>query len=523
MKMRKRLFTLTIVLFSSINFLSAQITFQKIYGGQNNWFGESIQLTTDGGYIIVGGVYDSALSNYNIYLIKADSNGNLQWTKTFDITNNDKAYTVQQTTDGGYIITGHSFSFGFSIGGVFLIKTDVNGNLLWSKSLSAISDYGYCVQQTIDGGYIVAGITSVSGIGYETYLVKTDTNGDTLWTKIIRDAGNTQGYSIQQTNDGGYIVAGETIGQFFFDINVIKTDNNGNVLWMKNYGGAGQDAGCSIQQTMDGGFVIIGVAQSFGVGSDDVYLIKTDTSGNVLWSKTYGGTGNDDGRSVQQTMDGGYILTGWTNSFGTGTINTFLIKTDSNGDTLWTKTYGKAYPDGNFTVQQTIDGGYIIACTSSFPQGGNGIYLIKTDANGNSGCNEANPSFIVTTPITQVTNPIIIVSSGGTMTTLSPIVGGGGTDTTLCTTVGIKEIESNNFFTVFPNPASSNFVISFEKAIMKGNVEVLNILGENIFAENIINETKKEIKLNNISDGIYFVKMFDGDKSYCKKLIVEHD
>ncbi|MCH7761882.1 hypothetical protein IIA15_10870, partial [candidate division TA06 bacterium] len=131
------------------------------------------------------------------------------------------------------------------------------------------------------------------------------------------------------------------------------------ITFERTYGGGARDEGYSVQQTSDGGYIIAGLTWSFGSGRDDVYLIKTDSLGDTLWTRTFGGTNSDGGRSVQQTLDGGYIITGFTNSFGVGGIDVYLIKTDSLGDTLWTKTYGGDYNDGGYSVQQTLDKGYI--------------------------------------------------------------------------------------------------------------------------------------------------------------------
>ncbi|MEP7170786.1 MAG: T9SS type A sorting domain-containing protein, partial [Bacteroidota bacterium] len=306
----------------------------------------------------------------------------------------------------------------------------------------------------------------------------------------------------------------------------IKTDSSGNLLWSKTFGGTGDDEGRSVQQTTDGGYIISGYKEKGSAFIDlDIYLIKTDSNGNLLWSKTIGGTGDEIGFSVQQTTDGGYIVLGITYSVGAGGLDVYLIKTDDNGNSLWTKTFGGTNDDWAGSVQQTTDGGYIITgYTQNFGSGGySDVYLIKTDSLGNSGCKEGNPATIVTTPATQVTSPATISGSPATIV-ISPvnIIGSAGIVTTLCTSVGINKMTTNNLFLISPNPSSGNFSISF-KEIIKGNIEIVNPLGENVFTENISNESKKEINLKNIPGGIYFVKVFDGEKYYCRKIIIEQD
>ncbi len=529
--MRKRLFTFSAVFFSIINFSTAQITFQKTFGGTVDELGYSVKQTTDGGYIITGNTTSFGLGGGDVYLIKTDVNGDLLWTKTFGGASYDHGFSVQQTLDGGYIITGDAYSFGAGSYDVYLIKTDNSGILLWRKTFGGMQEeWGNTVQQTTDGGYIIAGTANSFGAGtYNAYLIKTDANGDSLWIKTFGGIGNYWwGNSVQQTSDGGYIISGITssFGAGGDDVSLVKTDANGDLLWTKTFGGASSDAGYSLQQTMDGGYIITGVTNSFGAGDYDVYLIKTDTNGDNLWSKTFGGTNADWGHSVRQTSDGGYIIVGTTSILGVDSSNVYLIKTDVNGDSLWTKTFGGTDWDGGISIAQTTDGGYIIVgYTISFAAGGTeDVYLIKTDSLGNSGCNETSTATIVTSPPTQVTSPATMVSSMVTTITTPPTaVGSGGIVTTVCTTVGINEITSKNPFLISPNPSADNFIISFEKTMMEGKVEILNILGENIFSEKVFNESKKEINLKNISDGIYFVKVYDGEKYYSQKIIIEQD
>ncbi|MEO0049813.1 MAG: hypothetical protein ABIK42_01550, partial [candidate division WOR-3 bacterium] len=181
--------------------------------------------------------------------------------------------------------------------------------------------------------------------------------------------------------DGGYIIAGGTE----YDVYLIKTDANGNLLWERTFGGENDDWGCSVQQTSDGGYIIAGFTMSFGAGDWDVYLIKTDGNGNLLWERTFGGENDDRGYSVQQTSDEGYIIAGYTWSFGAGRADVYLIKTDDNGNPLWQKTFGGSSWDDGFSIQQTLDGGFIIAgSTGSFGAGNCDVYLIKTDSEGNT-------------------------------------------------------------------------------------------------------------------------------------------
>jgi Leucine-rich repeat (LRR) protein len=355
----------------------------RTYGGIDDEYGWSVQQTSDGGYIITGGTKSFGAGGEDVYLIKTDANGDTLWTRAYGGTDSDAGTSVQQTSDGGYIIAGTTKSFGAGSDDIYLIKTDANGDTLWTRTYGgADRDVGYSAQQTPDGGYIIAGSTKSLGVGEgDVYLIKTDANGDTLWTRAYGGTDSDAGTSVQQTSDGGYIIAGTTksFGAGERDVYLIKTTANGDTLWTRTYGGLSHDYGHSVQQTSDGSYIVAGQTYSFGAGEWDVYLVKTDTNGDTLWTKTYGGTDSDYGYSVQQTSDGSYIVAGWTGSFGAGETDVYLIKTNANGDTLWTKTYGGTDSDYGYSVQQTSDGGYIIVgYTGLFGAGGADLYLIKT-------------------------------------------------------------------------------------------------------------------------------------------------
>jgi len=353
----------------------------KTYGGGGYDYGRSVQQTADGGYIVAGETGSYGAGGMDVYLIKTDSLGDTLWIRTYGGGGGDFGYSVQQTIDGGYIVAGYTGSYGVG-GDVYLIKTNSSGDTLWTRTYGGTgTDIGKSVQQTTDEGYIVTGYTESYGMGEsDVYLIKTDSLGDTLWTKTYVGGDQNYGRSVQQTADGGYIVAGDAIfyGAGGYDVYLIKTDSLGDTLWTKTYGGGEGDFGYSVQQTTDGGYIVAGYTWSYGVGESDVYLIKTDSLGDTLWTKTYGGGEGDFSHSVQQTTDGGYIVAGHTMSYGVGGRDVYLINTNASGDTLWTKTYGGGDFDIGYSVQQTTDGGYIVAGhTESYGEGEMDFYLIR--------------------------------------------------------------------------------------------------------------------------------------------------
>jgi hypothetical protein len=362
-----------------------QTTFNKTYGGSEQDEAYAVQQTSDGGYILAGRTHSFGAGDWDVWLIKTDENGNEQWNKTFGSAGVDWAQSVQQTTDGGYILAGITYSFGAGSADVWLIKTDENGNKGWDTTFGGSNeDWAYAVQQTSDGGYILTGRTHSFGAGSaDVWLIKTDANGIKGWEKTFGGGSDDEANAAQQTSDGGYILAGRThsFGAGVGDVWLIKTDANGNKAWDKTFGGSDYDIAYAVQQTSDGGYILAGYTSSFGAGVGDAWLIKTDANGNKVWDKTFGGSNNEVALAVKQTSDGGYILAGCTYSG-----DAWLIKTDVNGNKVWDRTFGGSMVDVAYAVQQTSDGGYILAGrTDSFRDTSNGdAWLIKTDAEGNA-------------------------------------------------------------------------------------------------------------------------------------------
>jgi uncharacterized delta-60 repeat protein len=502
----------------------AQIRFAKTYGGIYGEWALSVQQTSDGGYIVAGLTRSFGAVLNDIFLIKTDANGDTIWAKTYGGTGDDVAFSVQQTSDGGYILAGLTTSFLAGNYDAFLIKTDANGDIIWAKNYGgAYNDFALSVQQTSDGGYIVAGYTESFGAGgYDFFLIKTDANGNVIWAKTYGGGGVDWAFSVQQTSDGGYIVAGLTtsFGAGGGDAFLIKTDANGDIIWGKTYGGTDWDWAYSVQQTSDGGYIVAGYTESFGAGGYDFFLIKTDANGNVIWAKTYGGTNYDYAHSVQQTSDGGYIVAGLTTSFGAGDRDIFLIKTDANGDIIWAKTYGGTYWDEVSSVQQTSDGGYIVAgYTTSFGAGGWDIFLIKTDANGNLGsCSIVrNETTTVTTPSPTVNTPspsvypLIppVTFPPLTVTSPTPIVNAPcplSDDNELGISESCKPV--SGLITPYKGGIKVSKSGEFE-------VKVYNVSGGVVKSV----KGKDEVKLE-LSRGVYFVEVVSGGRTIREKVVI---
>jgi hypothetical protein len=358
---------------------------EKNLGGSGAQFGTSVQQTTDGGYIITGKSEDEA------YLLKTDANGIKEWSNTWGYYS--AGFSVQQTNDGGYIITGQK-GIGQEVWEnceIYLIKTDNIGNEVWSKTIgdslagSNENGVGYSVQQTNDGGYIVVGCIYIGpNVFSAAVMVKTDGNGTEEWSYPFGGSGIDQFFSVQQTSDLGYISTGWRQVTGGFDLYLVKSSGGPNSnSFSKLFGGLGQERGNSVQQTNDGGYIVVGETDSYSNNAlRDIWLIKTDAYGDSLWTKTFGGWGDEYGTSIQQTTDGGYIITGRTTD-GIGSADVYLIKTDGSGIEQWSQTFGGTSSDNGNSVQQTTDGGYIITGMTTDGFGSADVYLIKTDGSGN--------------------------------------------------------------------------------------------------------------------------------------------
>ena len=357
------------------------------YGSGNAEEAHSVQPTKDGGFIVAG-YTESFQENEQIWLVRTDEYGDSKWSKIYGGDKDDRAYSVQQTTDGGYIIAGCSNSFGGSnFFDAYLIKTYANASVEWSKTYNGVdSDFAWSVRQTSDGGYVVAGAT-VNGT--DMWLFKTNALGIIEWNQTYGTPDPDEAYSVCPTSDGGYIVAGSVYHGAEIQGVLVKTTSNGTKQWSREYGSSmefNNDFLWCVQQTVDGGYICAGRTDSIGAGGVDFWLVKTGPSGNMQWSKTYGGTEDEYAYSVIQANDTGYVLAGYTNSYGAGGFDVYVVKTYTDGDMQWSQTYGGSKGDFGTCVCQHKDMGYVVAgYTLSSGAGSSDFYMLKIpreDADG---------------------------------------------------------------------------------------------------------------------------------------------
>lgn len=307
-----------------------------------------------------------------------------EWNKTYGGPYGDGGWFLQGTRDGGYVIAGYTSSLGQS-SDLWLVKVDALGKMQWDDTFGGSGeDVGYSVSQTGDGGYVVAGTTKSYGMGSEyLWLMRTDSNGTRLWDRTFGGFVSSSGdgaWSVVESKDGGYIITGYTksFGAGGKDLWLIKTDSQGMKLWDRTLGGSKDDVGMSVVQTRDGGYVVTGRTASYGSGKDDIWLIKTDLDGKEQWNRTFGGSADDVGIQVLETLDG-YVITGRTESEGPNE-RAFLLKTDLSGKRQWEKVYN--LDSSSISVQQTSDGGFVLTGHIESKESGRDAWLAKTDASG---------------------------------------------------------------------------------------------------------------------------------------------
>ena len=307
-------------------------SFCKAIGGKNLDWGNSLIQTSDGGYAIAGTTSSFGAGEVDVYVVKLDANGKLQWTRTIGGPASEAGNSLIQTSDGGYVIAGATTSFGAAEANVYVVKLDAKGNLQWTKTIGG--EYlivGFSLTQTSDGGYAIAGYTYSFGAGKsDVYVIKLDANGNLQWTKTIGGKKRDVGRSLIQTSDGGYAIAGHSFGAGGNDVYLVKLDANGNLQWTKTIGGPNGEGILlfhvpdDIIQTSDGGYAIAGGTKSFGAGGMDVYVVKLDKNGNACCAVS----------QTSQVGSGGTLSSATPSISSGGTLTIPPTPSTSSGGTL---------------------------------------------------------------------------------------------------------------------------------------------------------------------------------------------
>ncbi|UCE65344.1 MAG: T9SS type A sorting domain-containing protein [Candidatus Zixiibacteriota bacterium] len=483
MTIRFTFFSVILVLFISFSVFAQypDTIWTRTYGGYHYEQGRCIKETNDNGFIIAG-YFSEGGSWEDIYLLKLNSNCDTMWSRVYGDSQHDRIESVVQTEDNGYICAGYRFSSeGYDMR---VMRTDSNGDSLWLMSIGVANywEQAYYIEKIGPDRFVIVGNNETQGNpGFNIYLVCIDLMGNIIWTNSFIAPGYNFGYSVRQCSDGSLIIAGrQGAGTGGFDVYLIKTDQNGDSLWAKTYGGNSSDWGYSAIETSEGGFAIVGWTDSFGAGYRDVYLIKTDVDGDTLWTKTFGGSLDDEGYTILETADGGYLISGLTKSFGNGGEDVFLIRTDQYGNEICTRYYGGTSNERGQSIIPVSDNSYMIAgYTFSFGGGFADVYLMYLEE--------------FETTILQNSEEVI----------------------------SMKHIIATNY----PNPF--NYSTTIEYDLPKSGqvrVNIYDLLGRCI--ETLVNEEKQAGQYqivwdaSDYSSGVYFYRIEAGDFTKTRKTIL---
>jgi uncharacterized delta-60 repeat protein len=367
--------------------LTLNAQWARTYGGIDFDRAFFIQQTSDGGYVAAGYTASGGAGISDFWVLKLSFTGVIEWQHTYGGSGDDVAYAVQETSDGGYIIAGYTDSFGAGESDYWILKLTSEGDVEWQFTYGGIGDdTAYAIQETSDGGYIVAGYSHLFGATTsDIWILKLTSEGDIEWQHIYGGTGDDKAYSVQETSDEGYIVAGSTqyLGAQDHDFWVLKLTPAGFFEWQRIYGGFGDDVAYYIQETSDEGYIVAGDTDSFGNKESELWVLKLTSIGDIEWERIYGGSDNDYLNCIQETSDGGYVVTGNTYSFGAGDSDLLALKLSPAGDIEWQRTYGGSEEDAAYYIQETSDEGYVAAgYTDSFGNGGSDFLLLKLFSDG---------------------------------------------------------------------------------------------------------------------------------------------
>jgi len=528
--MRKNFIFLFLLFFSLYNSQVPVIEWEKYIGGSQHEKVFATRQTSDGGYVFAGSTHSvfiddifmghhGSTTRADYWILKTDSSGSLQWTKSFGGNEEDIAYDIQQTQDGGYIMTGTSGSNNGDVtdhhgyegsGDCWVTKLDAAGNLQWKKSFGGVGhDESRAIIITNDGNYLIAG-SSYSMDSYlndhhgppstsDGWIIKIDPNGNLMWSKSLGGTNHDVFNDVKQTPDGGYILVGHSRsndgdvtgnhGPYpypYDDVWVVKVDANGNLQWQKSIGGSFNDLGNSIQLTSDGGYIIAGESMSsdgdvsahFGDPASlypysDFWVVKLNSFGNIEWEKSLGGNNFDIAKKIKITPDGGYIVFGETASLdgqitehfgGTDFYDYWLVKLDSAGDIQWQKSLGG--------VRQESAGDILVFNNNNF--------LVAGYSTSNS--------FSVNDALIYKLGPV--------------------------NTLSVKDPKKDKLINIYPNPVKDKLYFSEELH----NINIFTIDGRKV--KEII--SGQDIDLSHLPEGEYLMKASDKNKKTLSKTIIKN-
>jgi len=367
----------------------ANVSFMNTYGGLRYDNGASCKTTADGGIIMAGSTGSFGLGDADMYMVKTNSAGVYQWSQSYGGLFTENCNAIIETADTGFMLVGYTNSYGAGQFDMFVVKTDSLGDTLWTRALGGAGwDFAYDVIQSVDGNYIVVGETySTAGGDNDVFIVKLDVNGNTLWTKSYGGVNQDFGRAIVELSDSMLVIAGGTssLGSGGLDVLLLKLSAQGDSLWARAHGGADDDWARDVIITNDNSISALGVTWSFSTDFVEMYHIKTDNSGTTLiFQANWGQINNQEGFQLLQRQNGNYQLFGYTMTSGGGAKDFILQEVNSGGGFISGKTYGGNLDDIGHSMARTSDNGLILfGTTNGFGVGLDDYLLVKTDSVGN--------------------------------------------------------------------------------------------------------------------------------------------
>lgn len=493
---------LPILIFVTTENLSGYYIFSSAVGGANVDLGYSIIKTADCGFAVVGMTETFGAGSQDVFFAKFDSMGNIQWARTIGGTDQDEAYSLVQSDDGGYIITGRTMSFGSGNEDIFLVKITQSGELEWARAIGeAGNDVGRSTALTHDGGFVITGWTGSYSAGiYDFFLMKLNSLGIVEWAKTVRGVENELGYSIIQTSDRGFAITGIYGADFYMsdttDCFLAKFDSLGTMQWMKLIGGIYDDRSFSVAQRSDEGFVIVGMCgyQRIDPNSGDLLIVGTSSTGDIEWAKTLQASGNDKASSVKVDADDEMFIAGKISGWGSGWSDLLLMKLDSNAGLMWAKAIGEASYEEAFSVAQLSEElCIVIGETRSFGSGWIDLFITKFSSTGYSCIGQYFMPDIIDISLTsaEVTPDISVIAP--TIAKITPVVDDVVPVVTVaCESEKVDErcYSGDSFcMNIFPSPFNSSCVIELSCYFLESRtpegiaVEIYDINGRKVWEE----------------------------------------
>jgi len=507
-----------------VNVSIAQTTFQRIFGNDVHDFGNSVHQTIDGGYIIGGSTNIDSLTTNHCLLIKTDEDGALDWSKILFYGVDGIIYSISQTSDSGFILTGMTRGInGHFDWDILVVKTDQNGNVQWTKDIGdSTNQSGQSIIETSDHGYILCGSLFYNSTLYGAPVVKLDSVGNIIWSNYY--GVNQVGNQIFETSNGDFVIGGTVDGS---NLSLLKINQNGNLMFNKEYQTYSLNNIVSFVPTNDNGFAIVGTSKDpLGNGSYyDFLLLKADFGGNPLWAKCYGGSGDEMGFSINVLSSGGFVLAGRSQPYNSFDVDGCIIKTDSLGNMLAAKGFGGFGYEELHSIKSTIDSGFILTGgTNSFGNNELHVYLVKTDSLFNSGCNDYDfLNFTQKNVTMSYTNNMQVIPALFNAQVIPEIAVSGCTALTVCSTNNIATSIENEQTLIYPNPTTGKITFQFQNDYSNGIIEIFNSIGEIVLVLNYSATNSMAIDLKSLPSGIYFANVLSDDGVSTNKIVLKRD